>query len=127
MTTIEETFDSQLELYDEVYSLLLEENRTLKRTKKAPGQEFLDRKRDTLPRIDSSLAGLKELNDQGPVRGNRSSQLIKSAQNKLMKIFLLDRENEQLLLKYSMPSGIAKQHTRIPAHKISQAYEKLKG
>ena len=92
-----------------------------------PGQEFLDRKRNTLQRIDSSLAGLKELNAEGPVRGERSSRLIKSAQNKLMKIFLLDRENEQMLLKYSVATSMVRQQSRFPAHKISQAYEKLKG
>ncbi len=97
--------DQHLALCEETLGLLLEENRILRKTQRTPEDAFLNKKRGLLPRLDESVATLRNLRENGPKPGPASRQKIFSAQKKLMKIFLLDRENEQLLLKANMGSG----------------------
>lgn len=99
----ESVIASHIELCDEVLALVLEENRILRSTGAPPQDEFLERKRALLPRLDESLDRLREVRESGAVIGDAERTLIETAQNRLMKIFMLDKENEQLLLKVSVP------------------------
>ncbi len=100
---IKDTLQVHLENCEIAYSLLLEENSLLKREGNPPPDEFLEKKRNLLPRLEESLTALKDLRETGPIRGAQNRKLIDMTQKKLMKIFLLDRENEQLLLKMAVP------------------------
>ena len=90
-----------LDLCNEAYDLLLEENRTLKKDTSL-SDAFLQKKQELLKRLQSITAVLKSLShpEAGPTQ--RARELSTSVQNKLMKVLLLDRENEQLLLKGAM-------------------------
>ena len=46
-------------LCEQVHALLLEENTWLKTKKEAPGMELIERKQQMLPKLDESLANLK--------------------------------------------------------------------
>ncbi len=101
---IKNTLQDHLENCNIAYALLQEENGILKREGKPPSEEFLEKKRNLLPRLDESLTALKDLRETGLIKGELNRKLIENTQKKLMKIFLLDRENERLLLKMAVPS-----------------------
>ena len=50
--------------------------------------------------MDASLAELKKVNAQPMSKSEQTDDLIKKAQQRLMQIFLLDRENERLLASH---------------------------
>jgi len=92
-----------LKLCDDILGVLSEENRMLRRQPAVIEDELLNQKRDLLPQLDESLAALKALHEESPELLPAVKEKLKSAQNKIMRILLLDRENEQLLLKSLMP------------------------
>lgn len=93
-----------LTLCEVAYRLLLEENQILKSTGMPPEKTFLRKKQNLLPMLDKSLESLRDVRDSLEVKEDPCRALVLDAQKKLMKVFLLDRENEQLLLKVSLNS-----------------------
>ena len=91
-------------LCEKVYEVLLEENSWLKLEKKAPELEFLDRKRNIVGELDASLANLKKLKPEFFSPFDDTKKLVSDSHAKLLQIFYLDRENEELLLKYHQGS-----------------------
>ena len=101
-----EVLTSHLEICEAVHALLLEENSWLKSKQSAPEQELLERKEALLPQLDESLARLKRLQPELFSPFDDSKKLINDAHSKLLQIFYVDRENEDLLLKLTQsPSG----------------------
>ena len=94
---------NHLELCSQVYSLLLEENTWLKTEKKIPDSNILERKQELLPKLEVSLLELKKLKPEFFSPFDNSKQLVKDSHSQLLKIFYLDRENEELLAKVSQP------------------------
>ena len=92
-----------LRLCEDVHALLLEENTWLKTKKTSPEQDLLDRKKAVLPRLDESLDNLKRLQPESFSPFDDSKKLVNDSHAKLLQIFYLDRENEDLLLKLSQP------------------------
>ena len=92
-----------LQLCEEVHALLLEENTWLKTKKTTPDEELLEHKKAILPRLDESLDNLKRLQPECFSPFDDSKKLVNDSHAKLLQIFYLDRENEDLLLKYSQP------------------------
>ena len=91
-------------LCEKVYDLLLEENSWLKLEKKAPELSFLDRKREIVNKLDASLANLKKLKPEFFSPFDDTKKLVSDSHAKLLQIFYLDRENEELLIKYNQSS-----------------------
>jgi len=102
--TSTEALQSHLTLCDELYQLTLEENRFLKQQQRVPDAPLLDRKRGLLTRLDASLTQLKAGSDTPPpLRAEPGrKEIIEKARGKILQILHLDRENEQLLLRYSL-------------------------
>ncbi len=99
----EEVIRRHIALCDDAHALILEENRLLRSTGRPPEEDFLERKRTLLPRLDESLERLRVIRESGQPLGETARRQIESAQKKLLKIFMIDRENEQLLLKATLP------------------------
>ena len=97
--------DQHLRLCEDILAILSEENRMLRRKPAEVEDELLAQKRELLPKLDASLAGLKTLHEQSPEILPAIQEKLKTAQNKIMRILLLDRENEQLLLKALLPKA----------------------
>lgn len=111
-----EALKSHLKLCDEVHQLALEENRFLKQHQRPPEAALLERKRVLLARLDESLAALKtasasasateisNLKSQNPAGrpDPERKDTIEKARAKILQILHLDRENEQLLLRFSL-------------------------
>jgi len=100
--TLLESLLTHTHVCEEMYRLMLELNRTLKAGTQTPDAALLDRKRAALATLESSLAELKSL---GESRESTSAELrsaMEKCQRTILKALLLDRENEQLLLKNAM-------------------------
>jgi hypothetical protein len=92
-----------LGLCEDVHALLLEENTWLKTQKTAPDDSLIERKKALLPKLDESLSNLKHLQPELFSPFDDSKKLVNESHSKLLQIFYLDRENEELLLKLSQP------------------------
>lgn len=126
-----ETLQQHQQLCDELYQLALEENRFLKQNQRAPDAALLDRKRDLLGRLDASLAALKAANvainaDAGapPAPPRLDRALVEKARARTMQILHLDRENEQLLFRYSLGGGPRPATAAPPPSQLQRIYER---
>lgn len=116
-----EALQNHLSLCDEVHQLALEENRFLKQHQRPPEAALLERKRSLLTRLDDSLTTLKT-NATAPTSGRPDpvrKEIIENARAKILQILHLDRENEQLLLRYSLSARPAPLATPVVPH-VSQ-------
>ncbi len=106
--TSTENLQHHLILCQELHQLALEENQFLKTRQRTPDADLLDRKRTLLAQLDASLTALKAGNQsQSPSSPYAQSDparkdAIEKARAKILQILHLDRENEQLLLRYSL-------------------------
>jgi hypothetical protein len=121
-----EALQNHLSLCDEVHQLALEENRFLKQHQRPPDAALLDRKRGLLARLDESLTALKT-NAAAPTGRPDATrkEIIEKARAKILQILHLDRENEQLLLRFSLgarPS--APVAPAPPASQIQRIYDR---
>jgi hypothetical protein len=98
-----EVLKAHLSLCTEVYDLLLEENSWLKMQKTVPQMDFLQRKKFIVEKLDHSLANLKKLKPEYFSPFDNSKKLVSDSHTKLLQIFYLDRENEELLVKLNQP------------------------
>ena len=99
-----DVIQDHLLLCEQVHALLLEENTWLKTQKCAPGMDLIERKQKILPRLDESLANLKKLKPEYFSPFDDSKKLVNDSHSKLLQVFYLDRENEELLLKLTQSS-----------------------
>ena len=113
----EKILTSHLSLCEEVHSLLLEENTWLKVQKKVPEMEFLNRKKAIVGKLESSLSNLKKLKPEFFSPFDDSRRLVGESHSKLLQIFYLDRENEDMLLKLNQPDDRQTFHRFAPSKK----------
>jgi hypothetical protein len=100
MTSLEALHQHQ-KICDELYDLSLEENRFLQQHRRAPAAELLDRKRGLLARLDAALTALRAPPD-GDHRGPDVRAALDRTRQRILQILQLDRENEQLLTRFSL-------------------------
>jgi hypothetical protein len=123
--TAEEVIRAHAQLCDEVMAVIMEENRILRSTGNVPDVAFVERKKALLPRLDESLERLRLVREEGGPLGESARRQVEVAQNKLMKIFMIDRENEQLLLKVTMPvarMGMAPVVRKVDSSRLRKTY-----
>ncbi len=93
------------QLCDELHELALAENSFLQQHRRAPDAPLLDRKRSLLGRLDETLAALREATaSPGAPAGSQLRTALEKTRSRILQILQLDRENEQLLLRYSLSS-----------------------
>jgi len=122
----EETLRKHLELCESCYTLLQEENSFLKHEKKPTSPALLEKKKALLESLEISNRKLKQINEQNTPLPPKQKCLAQDAQKKIMKIFLIDRENEQLLLKYSFNQSIPSPAQTPPAATVNQIRDTYK-
>lgn len=96
-----EALQAHRQLCEELHQLALEENRFLKEHRRLPEPAQLERKRTLLARLDSSLVALRESPTARPGDNERRA-LVEKVREKILQILHLDRENEQLMLRYTL-------------------------
>ena len=115
-------------LCEQVHALLLEENTWLKTKKVAPDMDLITRKQQILPQLDESLANLKKLKPEYFSPFDDSKKLVGESHSKLLQIFYLDRENEELLLKLTQ-SAERQTFSRFttPPEELGEIHDRLPG
>mgnify|MGYP007063483338 CR=1 FL=1 len=108
----EEVLRRHLEICRNAHQLLLEENSWLKKNKTLPSEELLARKQEMLPLLEQSLAHLKKLQPEEFSPFSNCKELVNASHDKLMQIFYLDRENEDLMVGVAEPPADRAQFTR---------------
>ncbi len=108
-----------LALCDELYQLAVEENRILRQEQRAPDEAWREKKRHVSERLDQSLAELKSL-ERGP--NFRGGAVLEQARARSLQILMLDRENEQLLLRCSMGAPRPAPSMAAPKPAVNRAY-----
>ena len=93
-------------LCDDIHQSALEENRFLRQHQRAPGADFLERKRLMLERLDTSLTALRAL-PAGSARDPELRTQLETTRGRILQILQLDKENEQLLLRCSLAGARA--------------------
>ena len=123
-----EIIKAHLELCCNVHDLLLEENTWLKTQNEVPSTELLDRKQNMLPQLEESLSNLRKLKPEYFSPFDDSKKLVGQSHSKLLQIFYLDRENEELLVKLTQPDDRQSfnRFTTSP-EEISEIHESLPG
>ena len=97
-----ESLTTHTALCEEIYDLMIEENRHLRSSGHPPTEALLTRKGALLGTLSFSLERIRAaLADALPTTTD-VRKCAKKAQQTIMKALLLDRENEQLLLKCTM-------------------------
>jgi hypothetical protein len=96
---LEQVLQQHLTHCDELYQLALEENRFLRKEQRPPDEAWRERKRAAAARLDETLQQLRTL-ERHP--GFKGGPVLEQARARSMQILLLDRENEQLLLRCSL-------------------------
>jgi len=95
-----------LHLCDDLHLLALEENRFIKESQRAPEPALVERRRVLLERLDESLLKLKETGtaDVPADRALREKrrEVVEKSRSRILQILHLQKENEQLVLRYSL-------------------------
>ncbi|MDP0499477.1 MAG: hypothetical protein Q7P63_05180 [Verrucomicrobiota bacterium JB022] len=93
-----ETFERHAGLCQEILELLQQENQFL-RDNREPSPEIVEAKQRLLPQLGESLDAIKNLQLRPEERTNQLRQQKQKLEQLLMRIFLIDKENEKLLLE----------------------------
>jgi hypothetical protein len=122
---------THLALCEEVMALTTRENQALSRPD-YDASDFLRQRKELLPRLDSSLTALRSrrhawqrLSPAQRAGRTEIAPLFEAAQGLLMKILLLDRENQQALLRRGL---VPPRHLPAPAvqqpHCVADLYRR---
>jgi len=114
-----------LEICAELHAVLLEENRVMRTTGALPGDDLLNRKREFLPRLDASLERLRRLNEAAPGFSHEEEAAVQEGRKKLMQLLMLDRENERMLLKASLPASLKATLSPVAPGQVARAYQRF--
>jgi hypothetical protein len=108
-TALAQDLRAHLALCEEVMSLTAHENQALGRESGYGSFEFYQQRKNLLPRLEESLMALRKWRNRwqqaSPAERAGCSEvkaLFQSVQTLLMKVLLLDRENQQALLRHGL-------------------------
>ena len=117
-----ESLDTHTALCEEIYDLMIEENRHLRSAGRPPADTLLSRKGALLGTLSFSLERVRAaLSDALPTTSEIRTRAQK-AQQTILKALLLDRENEQLLLKCTMQRRVASPAPRPGMSQVQRTY-----
>lgn len=119
-TTLPEALHLHSEICESMHQLILQENRSLKSTRKPTDETLLTAKRAALAELSASLAHLRARAIDRATPAIRAAAA--KAQQTILKALLVDRENEQLLLQCDTAPRPAPVMTRPPAAQFQKVY-----
>lgn len=90
-----------------------------------PSEEFLEKKKGFVSVLDKGLELLKKINEAGDAIPRGLEPLVKECRDKIMKLMMVDRENERLLLKSSLPPKMKEAYARVAPGQVARAYGKF--
>ncbi len=104
---------------EDLYRVMLDLNRSLKTGAQTPEDILLARQRAALAQLDSTLSEIRNRTGSAP---QETRAALERCQRSIMKTLLLDRENEQLLLKNSMARAPQQVAPKPSANLLARAY-----
>ena len=120
----ERILKEHIRLCSDMHELFIEEGRIMRSTGLPPDEAFLKRKETFLPILEKGLRLLKRINDDPNSFPRGLESLVEEARSKVMKLMMLDRENERLLLKTSLPPKMKAAYGKAAAGQIAKTYGK---
>lgn len=108
----------------DMHGLFIEEGRIMRSTGLPPDEAFLKRKEEFLFALEKGLEFLQRINEDPTSFPRGVEHLVAEARSKVMKLMMLDRENERLLLKTSLPPKMKEVFGRASAGQIAKTYQK---
>ena len=132
LTTAAPTLRAHLALCQEMLALVERESQALRATEPFPAAECQQARKDLLPRLDQSYKGLKEVRiawqSLGAAERARQGEivtLLRNCQDAMMKIVVLDRENEQAMLRRGLlPASQLPSANRQRPHFVAELYRR---
>jgi hypothetical protein len=127
---LEKDLKAQLRLYLEILAIVEKENVSLKQSDS--NAEAAAARKEVLPDLEASLAGLKKHRERWlklaePTRAKypEIAGLLRQNQDVIMKIIVLDRENEQTLLRKGLvPPKHLPSAKRSQPHYVADLYKR---
>jgi hypothetical protein len=111
-------------LCEEIYDLMIEENRFLRSSGRAPSNALLARKGALLGTLSFSIERLRAAMAEDSPTTPEIRTRVQDAQQTILKALLLDRENEQLLLKSTLQHRPAAPEIATPSQ-VNRAYGRV--
>jgi hypothetical protein len=121
--SLEATLQDHTALCGEIYDLMIEENRHLSTVGTPPSDALLDRKRTLLAALSPSIDRLRAVTDKVATPEIRAC--MERAMQTILKALLLDRENEQLLLKSTITRRSSGIQPRPAASHLQRIYGRI--
>ena len=117
-----ESLNTHTALCEEIYALMIEENRHLRSAGQPPSDCMLNRKGVLLGTLSFSLERIRAALAETLPTSAEIRSCVQKAQKTILKALLLDRENEQLLLKCTMQRKAPPQTLRPANSQLQRAY-----
>lgn len=118
-----EALQQHLQLCEEIHALALEENRFLQQNQRAPDAPLIERKRALLARLDETLAALRSATPDGS-NHPAQRQALEKTRTRILQVLQLEKENEQLLLRFSLAGTRPATPTAMPAGMLQKIYQR---
>jgi len=123
-----EVLERHRQICDDLYQLSLEENKYLLEQKRTFGVELLQRRQALLDQLTGNLEALKQAIAPAAGEARPLADLKEKVRQRILQIIHLDRENEKLILRYSLQSRgptTPSTPTPPPAGSVARLYSKV--
>lgn len=114
-----ELLEGYQRLCETVQNLLIQESTVLKQGE-LPSTELLQQKADLLPQLESGVQALKTVDKLLP----EDKKVVQKLQQKIMKMLILDQENEKLLLSLQMSQQLSSNRGKVSSDLLKSLYGK---
>ena len=122
--SLPDTLRAHAAICEGLHQLMLKENRFLKGAGRLPDEASLQAKRDALAELSASLAQLRGETVSHPTPEIRAA--AEKTQQIILKSLLVDRENEQLLLKCASARRTAQAAPRLSGSHFQRVYSSVR-
>lgn len=122
---VEAVLKGHIRMCTDLYELFIEEGKLMRTTGAPPEEEFLERKKGFLVALDRGIELLQKINETPDSFPRSLSPLVKEARDLVMKIMMIDRENERLLLKASLPPRMKEAYSKVVPGQVAKAYSRF--
>jgi hypothetical protein len=119
-----EALQQHQELCNEIHQLALEENRFLQQHRRVPDAALLTKKKTLLARLEETLAALRAV-PRHSAEGAAFRTALDKTRARILQILQLDKENEQLLLRYSLAGASAAAPAAVPPAPSASMLQKI--
>ena len=114
-----ELLEGYQRLCETVQNLLIQESTALKQGE-LPSTELLQKKADLLPQLEAGVQALKSVDKLLP----EDKKIVQKIQQKIMKMLMLDQENEKMLLSLQISQQLSANRGKVSSDLLKNLYGK---